>query len=167
MVWNYQNADCSLKNKFIVSFMIIFYTFSFPIYTCRPHLSLGQIEQSESSWILILLRRCYLAVLASIDVFILFLATCQCTFSLLYIGWNDVTESMVTKRLPFCGYNLAYYVELIGEDLTFYSNKIKLISLRKCSRDHWPTNKAYLSAVTVADFSRSFYLQGGGKNRLA
>jgi len=25
----------------------------------------------------------------------------------LYIGWNDVTESMVTIRSPFCGYNLA------------------------------------------------------------
>jgi len=24
MVWNYQNADCSLRNKFIVLFVIIF-----------------------------------------------------------------------------------------------------------------------------------------------
>ena len=32
MVWNYQNADCSLKkNKFIVSFTVIFGTLSFPI----------------------------------------------------------------------------------------------------------------------------------------
>jgi len=30
MVWNYQNADCSLKNKFIVLFIIIFGTLSFP-----------------------------------------------------------------------------------------------------------------------------------------
>ena len=29
MVWNYQNADCSLKSKFIVLLMIIFGTLSF------------------------------------------------------------------------------------------------------------------------------------------
>jgi len=62
---------------------------------------------------------------------------------------------MVIIRLPFCVYNLAQYVELIGEDLTCYSNKIKLISLRRCSRDHWLTNKAYLSAMRVTDISRS------------
>ena len=31
MVWSYQNADCSLKNKCIVSFIIIFGTRSLPI----------------------------------------------------------------------------------------------------------------------------------------
>jgi len=30
MVWNYQNADCSLKKKFIVSFITIFGILSFP-----------------------------------------------------------------------------------------------------------------------------------------
>ena len=30
-----------------------------------------------------------------------------------YTGWHDVTESMATIRPPFCGYNLAHYVELI------------------------------------------------------
>ena len=32
-----------------------------------------------------------------------------CTISCLciYVGLNDVTESMVTIRSPFCGYNLA------------------------------------------------------------
>ena len=29
------------------------------------------------------------------------------TYFYIYIGWNDVTTSMVTIRLPFCGYNLA------------------------------------------------------------
>jgi len=29
------------------------------------------------------------------------------------------------------------------------------------------TDKAYLSATTVTNFSRSFYLQDGGKNQLA
>jgi len=32
MVGNYQNVDCSLQNKFIVTFMIIFGTLSFPIF---------------------------------------------------------------------------------------------------------------------------------------
>ena len=31
MVWNYRNADCSLKNKLIMSFVIIFGTLSFSI----------------------------------------------------------------------------------------------------------------------------------------
>ena len=30
-VWNYQDADCSLKNNFIVLFIIIFDTMSFPV----------------------------------------------------------------------------------------------------------------------------------------
>jgi len=34
VVWNYQNADCSLKNKFIVLFIIIIGTLSFPIRNC-------------------------------------------------------------------------------------------------------------------------------------
>ena len=34
MVWNYQNADCSFKN-FIVLFIIIFGTLSFPALCCR------------------------------------------------------------------------------------------------------------------------------------
>ena len=33
-----------------------------------------------------------------------------------YMGRNHVTESMVTIRAPFCGYNLACCVELMGED---------------------------------------------------
>jgi len=33
MVWNCQNADCSLRNEFIVSFVIIFGTLSFPIHS--------------------------------------------------------------------------------------------------------------------------------------
>jgi len=46
-------------------------------------------------------------------------------------------------------------------------NKIESVSLRKCPYDHRLTNKAYLSAVTVTDISRSFYLQDGGKKQLA
>jgi len=42
----------------------------------------------------------------------------------LYTEWIDVTESMVTIRSPFCGYNLALCVELMGEDLPCNSNKI-------------------------------------------
>jgi len=33
MAWNYRNADCSLRKKIIVSFIIIFGTFSFPVDT--------------------------------------------------------------------------------------------------------------------------------------
>ena len=48
-----------------------------------------------------------------------------------------------------------------------YSNKMESVALRKCPYDHRLTNKAYLSAVTVTDISRSFYLQDGGKKQLA
>jgi len=37
IVLNYRNAHCSPKNKFIVSFIIIFGTFSFPMaHCCQP-----------------------------------------------------------------------------------------------------------------------------------
>ena len=40
MVWNYQNADCSLRKKIIVSYIIIFGTLSFPInLQCLPKTS--------------------------------------------------------------------------------------------------------------------------------
>jgi len=39
-------------------------------------------------------------------------------------GEMTLTESVVTIRGPFCGYNLALCVELAGEDLPRYSNKI-------------------------------------------
>jgi len=42
-----------------------------------------------------------------------------------YIRWSDVTESMVTIRSSCCGYNLAWCVELKGEDLSSYSHKIE------------------------------------------
>jgi len=70
---------------------------------------------------------------------------------------SDVTESMVTTRSPFCGYNTIYKcVELNGEDLSCYSNKIDWVSLRKCPCDRWLTIRAYLSDITATDISRSF-----------
>jgi len=63
---------------------------------------------------------------------------------------------MVTIRSPFCGYNLAKCVELIGERLPCYSNKIYLVSLRKCPCDHKPTDKAYISDSRVKSISKSF-----------
>ena len=51
---------------------------------------------------------------------------------------------------------------LNGEDLFCYSNKI-WISLRKCPYDNWLTNKAYLSAITVTDISKSFTHQRAAK----
>ena len=44
---------------------------------------------------------------------------------------------------------------------------VVVVNLRKCPYDHWLTNKAYLSAITVTNISQSFYLQDGGKNQLA
>jgi len=45
--------------------------------------------------------------------------------------------------------------------------KLDQFGLSKCSYYHRLTNKAYLSAVTVTNISRSFYLQDGGRNQLA
>jgi len=56
---------------------------------------------------------------------------------------------------------------LSGEALSRYSNKIESVSLRKCPYDHRLTNKAYLSAITATNISKSFYPQDGGKNQLA
>jgi len=65
------------------------------------------------------------------------------------------------------GYNTIYCVEVNGEDLSRYSNKTESVSLRKCTCYHWLAKKAYLSAITVANISNSFYLQDGGNNQLA
>ena len=50
MVWNYQDADCSLKNKFIVSFTrpIIFGTLSYPI--VRRGLNLKVKVTGQGQW---------------------------------------------------------------------------------------------------------------------
>jgi len=44
----------------------------------------------------------------------------------------------------------------MGEDLLRYSNKIESIVLRQCPYDHWLTNKAYLSGITVRNIYESF-----------
>jgi len=49
-VWNYQNVDCSLKNKFIVSFIIIFGTLSFPMR--RSFLVSGEPASVLLHWVL-------------------------------------------------------------------------------------------------------------------
>ena len=48
--------------------------------------------------------------------------------SCVYIGCSDVTESMVTKLPPFCGYNMTRCVELVGADVLRYSNRIESVS---------------------------------------
>ena len=63
---------------------------------------------------------------------------------------------MVTTRSPFCGYKTIRCVQLNGEDLSCYPNKIESVSLRKCQYDHRLTNKAYLSAITVTNIYQSF-----------
>ena len=37
---------------------------------------------------------------------------------------------------PFCGYNMTQRVELMGEDLLRYSDKIESSDLRQCPCDH-------------------------------
>jgi len=55
-------------------------------------------------------------------------------------------------------------VELNGEDISCYSNTIESVSLRKCPYDH----VTYRQSVFKRNHSeKSFYLQYGGKNRLA
>ena len=54
---------------------------------------------------------------------------------LVHIGRSDVTESMVTIRSPFCGYNTTKCVQLNGEDLACYSNNTESVSSRKCRYD--------------------------------
>jgi len=69
----------------------------------------------------------------------------------IYIEWSDVTEFMVTIRSPFCGYDQMRCVKY-----RVYSNKIESFSIRKCSCDHWLTNKTYLSAIAMTYIYQSF-----------
>jgi len=62
---------------------------------------------------------------------------------------------MITIRSPFCGYNAIQFVELNGEDLSRYSNRIESVSLRKCPYDHRLTNGAFSSAITVTNISQT------------
>ena len=55
-----------------------------------------------------------------------------------YIGCSDVKQFMATMRSPFCGYNTTSCVELNGEYLSCYSNKIESFSSRKCPRSCLP-----------------------------
>jgi len=71
---------------------------------------------------------------------------------------------MFTTRSPFCGYNTAQFVELWGEDLVFYSNNIDSDGLRKWPYNHWLTNKAYLSDITVTNIFPSFTHKMVAKN---
>ena len=41
-------------------------------------------------------------------------------------------------------------------ELPCYSNNIKSVSLRTCPYDHWHTNKAHLSAITVTNIYKIF-----------
>jgi len=61
-----------------------------------------------------------------------------------------------TIAILWVGNNTTLCVELNGKDLPCYSNKIESVSLRKCPYDHWLTNKAYLSAITVTNIYQSF-----------
>jgi len=43
---------------------------------------------------------------------------------------------VATIRSPFCGYDTIQCVELDGEDLSCFPNKIERVSLIKCPHDH-------------------------------
>ena len=64
------------------------------------------------------IQRAFPAISGSFSMFsfpcvlLVYLASC-----IHNIGCSGVTESMVTMRSPFCGYDSAYCVELKGEDL--------------------------------------------------
>ena len=77
--------------------------------------------------------------------------------SVLYSGWSDVTESMVTTLTPFCAYNMMK-VRCVKRrrSIVVFPNKIEPVTLRKCRYDPWLTDKAYLIAITVTDISQSF-----------
>ena len=50
---------------------------------------------------------------------------------------SDFTESVLASRdtSPFCWYDLALCMELMGADLPCYSSKTEPVSLVKCPRD--------------------------------
>ena len=55
----------------------------------------------------------------------------------------------------FLGYYIMCEVRPEGENLSCYWNKTESVSLWNCPYDPWLTSKAYLSAVTVTDISKS------------
>jgi len=71
---------------------------------------------------------------------------------------REVTSQSLWPRYDhhFCGYDTIWCVEINGEDLSCYSNKTESVTLRKCPYDHWLTNKAYLSTITVTNISQSY-----------
>ena len=71
------------------------------------------------------------------------------------VNWRHRICGLITIHSPFCGYNSAKCMELLGEDLQSYSYKIKSVSLRKCPADHQPGDKAYLSDSRVRNIFKS------------
>jgi len=52
MVWNYENTDCSFKKtKFIVSFIIVFGTLSFPITAADVLIGDSVVREFVSEWV--------------------------------------------------------------------------------------------------------------------
>ena len=47
-------------------------------------------------------------------------------------------------------------MELTGEDLSCYLNKIQSVGLQNCPYDHYLANKAYFSDITVEYIYESF-----------
>ena len=69
------------------------------------------------------------------------------------------TQGQVTSQSLWSRYGRHFVCITRHNALSYiscYSNKIESFNLRKCPYDHWLTNKAYLSATTVTNISKSF-----------
>jgi len=80
----------------------------------------------------------------------------------LYIGWSDVTESMVIKLSLFCRYNMTYWrkcIALFKQNWIKWSKTMSLWSLI----DQQSVLKRYHSKKHLWEF----YPQNGGENQLA
>jgi len=98
MVWNYRNADRRLKNKFIVSFIIIFGTLSFPI---RPRP--GPVSGPRK--VLSLEQQSVLLRIISNTIYCSFRAGCFCAV-------HDVQSLLHCKWAALASTDNSFYVKL-------------------------------------------------------
>jgi len=70
---------------------------------------------------------------------------------------------MATIQSPLCGYNMAYCVELRGEDLSCYLYNIRSVGLRQCLACQQSVFQRYHSEKHLS----AFYPQDLGESQLA
>jgi len=78
----------------------------------------------------------------------------QISHALIYIGWSDVTDSMVKIWSPFRGYNMTMSGIKGQRFIVLFGHKL----------NHWLANKARNQDRSNKNFS-AFYLQNGGEKR--